>query len=153
MPLSIPRQDRHSARRGPISVPSGEQSPQKAAVAQAPNDPANKLYNEACELLHAAAELREAADQPAAAPAIAPTLGWLEAALENLAAATEELKGTTLRRVHTAGCVPDAECDAAETARLARSFDDVVRSLAASRRACAAARARCGPTLADLTAI
>jgi hypothetical protein len=110
-------------------------------------DPANELYDEACAVLAAAQGLRAAAGPRGSAPAIAASLGCLEASLEALA--------TALTVMRVAALEPDADAAPAdandtEPLRIRASFGQLARDLGASRSSCAAARECFGPVLADL---
>jgi hypothetical protein len=54
------------------------------ASGSAKRDPANELYDQACSLLEAAQGLRAAADSWRSAPALAASLGCIEASLQEL---------------------------------------------------------------------
>jgi hypothetical protein len=124
--------------------------PQPTAAAAA-RDPANELYDRACDLLAAANELRPAAGRPGAAPAIAATLGCIEAALEAVADASAAMRAEVGRQLAR---------DEAGTAELAsgvsrhaaeRQLSELVDVLANAHRAADTTRARIGPLLAQLT--
>lgn len=59
-------------------------------------DPANELYDQACSLLAAAKGLRVAARSRLTAPALAASLGCIEASLQQLREAMPELLDTAL---------------------------------------------------------
>jgi hypothetical protein len=61
------------------------------------HDPANALYDGACDLLQAAQQFREAFDRPGSEAVLAPTLGCLEATLHELARALGLMRTDRLR--------------------------------------------------------
>jgi hypothetical protein len=67
-----------------------------SALAAAERDPANELYDQACSLLEAAQGLRAAAGSWRSAPALAASLGCIEASLQELRDAVPELLDTAL---------------------------------------------------------
>ena len=62
-------------------------------------DPAHVLFDHACDLLAAAQGLRAAAPAEGVAPALAATLGCLEATLDALAAAVADLGEDAVRQL------------------------------------------------------
>lgn len=56
-------------------------------LTQVPRDPSNELYDRACDLLDAAQRLSRALDLPGTEPALAATLGCVQAALHELTGA------------------------------------------------------------------
>jgi hypothetical protein len=111
-------------------------------------DPANELYDEACALLAAAQGLQAAAGPRGSAPAIAASLGCVEASLEALATAVKVMRVAAME----ASCdTPSADGSGArEVLQMRASFDWLARDLSASRSSCAAARECVGPLLANL---
>jgi hypothetical protein len=75
-------------------------------------DPVNDLYDRGCDLVEAAAALRRRAEDPRAAPATAAVLGCIEAALQDLADASE-----ALGRVSSAAIDGDSDEDGGARAR------------------------------------
>jgi hypothetical protein len=108
-------------------------------------DPANELYDEACALVAAAQGLRAAAGPRRSAPAIAPSLGCVEASLEALADAVTAMQAATL--------APDGRSARGavdqEVLKLRASFAQLARDLSASQSSCAAVRELVGPVLAN----
>jgi hypothetical protein len=121
------------------SITSGSRAPER--------DPANELYDEACALLNAAQGLRAAAGARRSAPAIAASLGCVEASLEALATAVAVMRVAALETVAE---VPDsgAAIDR-DVPQIRAAFDRLARDLQASRVSCAAAREVVGPVLAN----
>jgi hypothetical protein len=111
-------------------------------------NPANQLYDEACALLAAAQGVRAAAEPRRSAPAIAASLGCVEASLEELA--------TAVAVMQVAALAPSTDASAAgdpvdrERLQIRASLDQLARDLSASRSSCAAAREFVGPLLANL---
>ena len=115
-------------------------------MAPNPRDPGNELYDQACSLLAAAQALRAAAGSRRSAPALAASLGCIEASLRQLREAMPELLDTALataardelnRRTHSS-----------EPAELCSSFAVLARDLSDSRASCAAVRELVGPVVA-----
>ena len=122
------------------------------APASLARDPANELYDRACDLLAAAEALPPAAARPGSAPAIAATLGCVEAALEALAAASSAMRSEVSRQLArddaaTAERASGVSCDTAQ-----RELSELIEALAAARDAADSMRRRTGPLLAQLTA-
>ena len=108
-------------------------------------DPANELYDRACDLLEAARELHLAAARAGNVEAIAATLGCAEAALGELAETyrvLHEVSDVMLRRRGVAGGGQHLEAGA--------RFAGAVAALDRARMASDAARAAVGPSLAEL---
>ena len=91
----------------------------------------NALYDGACELLHAAQCLRRATERPEGETALAPTLGCLAEALEQLAHCSDEL----CRRMILAQPPSVSVLTASE------ALDTLTHLLAKGRQACDDARA------------
>jgi hypothetical protein len=108
-------------------------------------DPSHELYDQACELLLAAQSLRSAAGTRGSAPAIAATVGCLDATLEALADAVAAMRGEAAREVSRA---EDSMPDAADAGR---EFSELVAAIGSAHRAAGRMRERIGPVLARLT--
>jgi len=109
-------------------------------------DPANELYDQACSLLAAAQGLRAAAGSRHAVPALAASLGCIEASLQQLREAMPELLDTALAtaaRDHLS-----RHTDSSEACELCASFAVLARDLSNSRTSCAAVRGLVGPVVA-----
>lgn len=102
-------------------------------------DPANELYDCACNLLADACDLRRVAARHGNDAALAATLGCLESMLGELAATYRLLRQTSSRRL------------AREPPGFARRFDEAAACLEQARAASGDLRAFVGPLLADLT--
>ena len=113
-------------------------------------DPANDLYDRACELLLAANGLRSAAGERGSATAFAATVGCIDASLEALADAVAAMRRETAREVRLARAVdeplPDNEAEDA-----AREFSSLADALTRAHDAAGRMRERLGPFLARLT--
>ena len=103
-----------------------------------PRDPANELYDRACDVLAASLALRDASTSTGAVPSAAATLGCLEAAFEEIAGAVGELR-TALYNADLA--------DVLERRRAARRFDDLRRDLRAVQTSAARSRQATGRLL------
>jgi hypothetical protein len=123
---------------------------QKSPVEQPPaRDPANDLYDRACELLLAAQELRSAAGVGGTTPAFAATVGCIDASLEALeesvSAMRREAARESMRGQASDGSMHSAADDAA------REFSALVEALSGAHEAASRMRERLGPFLARLT--
>jgi len=115
-------------------------------------DPGKELYDRACDVLAAAADLRAAAGRRNNDAAVASTLRCLETALEQAALATDLLREGSVRRI--SGAWPVLGDEASTTAeRAADEFVDAGDAIRAASRACGQLRAAVGPLLAELTAL
>jgi hypothetical protein len=121
------------------SIPSGSRGPDR--------DPANELYDEACALLAAAQGVRAAAGPRRSAPAIAASLGCVEASLEALATAVTVMRVAALETVAEVPSTGDPLDREAPQVRA--GLDRLARDLEASRLSCAAAREVVGPVLVN----
>jgi hypothetical protein len=115
-----------------------------------PRDPANELYDQACSLLAAAQGLRAASGSRHAAPALAATLGCIEASLEQLRGAMPELLDTALAA--TARDQPNRHWSLREPSAICASFATLALDLSNSRTSCAAVRSLVGPAVAGRSA-
>jgi len=112
-----------------------------AELRRTERDPANELYDCACNLLADAGDLRRAAARHGNDAALAATLGCLQSVLGELAATYRLLRQTSSSRlVH-------------EPHGFARRFDEAAACLEQARAASDDARAFVGPLLADLPRI
>jgi hypothetical protein len=125
------------------------QTPDSAVAAA--RDPANELFDRACDLLAAAEAMRPAAGQRGSAPAIAATLGCVETALEALVDAAAAMRAEMGRQLaRDDGCASEhASGVSRRTAE--REFSELVGALRGAHRAADHMRARVGPLLAQLT--
>jgi hypothetical protein len=107
----------------------------------------NELYDHGCDLVAAAAAIREAAGSPDAVRAVPAVLGCIESALRELlwaSAALEQTSSDALRQSARGrrGTRPRAE-------RMGRGFANLQLALGDAERAAAAARALTARALAD----
>ena len=107
-------------------------------------DAVNALYDAGCEVLFAAQQLQTAASRSGSAPAIAATVGCLDASLEAVLEAIRSMKRSALSELGRADAGRSAEM-------IEREFDALVDALRAAHRACDQMRERTGPLLAKLT--
>jgi len=115
-------------------------------------DPSKELYDRACDVLAAAADLRAAAGRQNNDAAVASTLRCLETALEQAAMATDLLREGSVRRISNAW--PVLGDDAATTAgRVSDEFLETTDAIRAASDACEQLRGAVGPLLAELTTI
>jgi len=115
-------------------------------------DPSKELYDRACAVRAAAAELRAAAGGRNNEAAVASTLRCLESALEQAAVATDLLREGSLKRIRSAW--PVLGDDASATAgRLSDDFVAAGDAIRTASRACGELRSAVGPLLAELTVV
>jgi hypothetical protein len=113
-------------------------------------DPANDLYDRACELLLAAQGLRSAAGARGSTTAFAATVGCIDASLEALADAVAAMRREAAREVtrarDTGRSAPETEVKDA-----AREFSTLADALTRAHDVAGHMRERLGPFLARLT--
>src|SRR3954470_15663702 len=115
-------------------------------------DPSKELYDRACDVRAAAADLRAAAGRRNNDAAIASTLRCLESALEQAAVATDLLREGSVQRIRSAW--PVLGDDASATAgRLSGDFVAAGDAIRTASQACRELRAAVGPLLAELTVL
>jgi hypothetical protein len=107
-------------------------------------DDVNALYDGGCELLFAAQQLQTAASRPGTAPAIAATVGCIDASLEALLQAISSMKRSAASELR--GSTDDRSVDMIE-----REFHALADALRTAQGACDQLRERTGPLLAELT--
>ena len=125
-----------------------QQQPRRDATTPVERDPANDLYDRACELLLAAQGLRSAAGARGATPSYAASVGCIDASLEALTDAVAAMRREAAReaeRTRTAG-ERLAEADDA-----GREFSALAEALWRAHLAAGRMRERLGPFLARLT--
>lgn len=115
-------------------------------------DPANELYDRACDVLAAAESLVPAARAAGTAPAAAAALGCLQASLHTLADATEDLGEDPAGRL-AHGILADGRRGSGAAAQTRRSLELVARRLREAGVAAGSAREHIGPSVAELTAM
>jgi hypothetical protein len=109
----------------------------------------NELYDRGCDLVAAAAAIREAAGHPEAARAIPAVLGCIEAALQELLWATGALEHTSselLRQNQRDRSSPRTRLRAE---RMHRGYANLQQALGDGERAAAAARSLAGRAVSD----
>jgi|tagenome__1003787_1003787.scaffolds.fasta_scaffold20960592_4 hypothetical protein len=115
-------------------------------------DPANELYDRACDIVAVAAELRDASRHDDNDAAVAATLNCLETALRDVASALDALSASGVRRIASAW--PALGERAAFDADEARSaFDAATEAVRAAGDACGDVRRAVGPLLAELSPV
>lgn len=116
-------------------------------------DPASDLYERACDLIEAAAGLRDAAERNGNQPAVAATLGCIEIALADIAATGELLAAGVARSIDgPVRLVLGADANALD-ATIAHDLETAVDAIRRASSACESARASAGPLLASLTVL
>jgi len=119
----------------------------------AQRDPATGLYERACDLIEAAAALRDAAGRNGNQPAIAATLGCIEIALADIAATGELLTEGVAHSIDGRVRLVLGRDENAVDAAIARDLEAAVDALRRAGSACGSARANAGPLLAGLTVL
>ena len=135
-----------TAQSTPLARASGAVSLETMAFD--PRDPANELYDQACSLLAAAQGLRAAARSRHAAPALAASLGCIEASLQQLREAMPELLDTALSTARRDR--PSLGAHSTQPSEICASFATLSSDLSNTRTSCAAAREQVGPPAARL---
>jgi hypothetical protein len=110
-------------------------------------EPVTRLYDAACDVLFAAQNLSAAAGDRDAIPAVAATIGCVDAALDALA---DAIGGMRRAAVAEASRGDNPRSAPAVLERELGALEDAVRE---TRRVCDRARERTAPTLAQLTLV
>jgi hypothetical protein len=134
---------------GPMPTPGRPSDPHGMATRTAMRQrsaSATNLYDGACDLLYAAQQMRVAAAERGATPALAATVGCMDAALDALADAVGAMRREALAELGL-GRVDSPTAMAA----VDREFAALVDVLRAAQAACDRTRERTGPLLAQLT--
>jgi hypothetical protein len=105
--------------------------------------PITDLYDSACELLYAAQQVRATAGERGATPALAATIGCIDAALTALAEAVAAMGRTAAAELSagTDGSALDVE----------REFAALTEALRLAQAVCDKTRERTAPALAELS--
>jgi hypothetical protein len=114
--------------------------------------PERLLYDQACDLLLAARGLRAVAGADGAQPAIAATLGCLEATFDALADTMTALRAQAAEQAVAAGGGERRRETLAGARRVIDQCDETARALRAARDMTGGLRERVGPALAELSA-
>jgi hypothetical protein len=101
-----------------------------------------QLYDSACELLFAAQQLRAAAGERDALPATAATIGCIDATLDALAQAVDEMRDAA---------VTELDSDKRAAAAIGREFALLADAVRDAQEACDEAREHTAPILAQLS--
>jgi len=107
-----------------------------------PRDPAHVLYDHACDLLAAAQGMRASAGTDGVAPALAATLGCLEATLDALAVSVAGMGGEAVRMLEEAP--PSPAGDQRTLIGAERQFAGLVDTLNAGQAIAGSLRERVG---------
>jgi hypothetical protein len=111
-------------------------------------DPANDLYDQACELLIAAQGVRSAAGARGATPSYAATVGCIDASLEALTGAVAAMRREAAREAERTRAAGEPLAGAAAAGR---EFSALAEALSRAHLAAGRMRERLGPFLARLT--
>ena len=103
-----------------------------------------RLYDSACELLFAAQNLAASAGDRSATPAVAATIGCVDATLDALAQAIGEMRRATVAET-------SRRREPQSPAVLERELGGLEDALRAARSVCDRTRERTAPILAELT--
>ena len=109
----------------------------------------NELYDRGCDLVEAAAAIRQLAGEPRAARAVPAVLGCLEAAVHELSGACEAMEVTTERAVQARQRTGAEPAFDAVAARMRRGFSNLERALFDAEGAAIAARSLAARSLGD----
>ena len=125
---------------------------QRQASVRAGRDPANDLYDRACDLLASGQALRAAAQRDGHQPALAAALGCIESTLREISASCVLLSAASDRLIedNESSCADDLH---ASRLRVGRQFRQVVDATRHAADHCSTTRAAAGPLLAELTAL
>jgi hypothetical protein len=134
-----------------MSAMSLRTAPRRTPFAGSRRDPTHVVYDHACDLLAAAQGLRAAMAGDGTAPAIAATLGCLEATLEALADSVDEMREQVVDRLDTASELLPEPGVRVRPRQAAQQFDDLARILRSGRDVTGGVRSRVGPAVAALT--
>lgn len=132
-------------------MPSSTRIPTRAGAGHCVRDPANELYDRACDLVGASAALRIVAARQNNDAAVAATLNCLETALEDVATSVDLLRAASASRI--AGAWPVLEDASAIAERAEDRFSDVSAAMRLATRRCSELRRSVGPLLAELNAV
>jgi hypothetical protein len=124
-----------------------QEQPRRDATPVA-RDPANDLYDHACDLLIAAQGVRSAACARGATPSYAATVGCIDASLEAL---TDAVAAMRREAAHEAERIRSAGESATEADDAGREFSALAEALSRAHVAAGRMRERLGPFLARLT--
>ena len=138
-PRRLPLRSRKDGRVPPI------------ASAAPTRDPANELYDRACDVLLAAQGLGAAAAQAGSASAIAAALGCIDASLTALADGAAAMRTEATRQLSRAHAAAPQSVDGIAVDGAQREFAQLVDALTTAQGAADTTRERIGPTLARLT--
>jgi hypothetical protein len=125
-----------------------QQQHRRDAPTPVERDPANDLYDRACELLLAAQGLRSAAGARGATPSYAATVGCIDASLAALTDAVAAMRRGAASEAERARAVGQPLAEAADAGR---EFSALAEELGRAHRAAGRMRERLGPFLARLT--
>jgi hypothetical protein len=108
--------------------------------------PITDLYDSACELLYAAQQVRATASQRGATPALAATLGCVDAALDALAEAI-----ASMGRTAAAELSATSDSHTVPAVVVEREFAGLADALRLAQAFCDQTRERTAPALAQLS--
>lgn len=106
-----------------------------------------QLYDSACELLFAAQQLRAAAGDRDSAPALAATIGCIDATLDSLSQAMGAMRRTAVAELTAAG----DEGRSVPAIVVERELAVVADAIRVAQATCDQARERTAPILAQLS--
>jgi hypothetical protein len=109
------------------------------------SEPVTKLYDSACDLLFAAQQLRGAAGERGAVPAMAATLGCIDASLAALSQAMSAMRCTAVAELSAADAEPPLAALLVE-----RELAALTDAITVAQAACDQTRELTAPILAQL---
>ncbi len=113
-----------------------------------PREADNELYDHACELVEAAAAIRNAADRPATVHALPAVLGCVQEAIRELSVANIAMERSAAEAMQVGAPVGDAHWRRRVTDRMYRGFENLSAALEDAQQATGACRALVARALA-----
>jgi hypothetical protein len=144
--MFVPMGD-HGRAAHHAGMPLMQEQPRRDAT-PVTRDPANDLYDQACDLLIAAQGVRSAAGARGATPSYAATVGCIDSSLEALTDAVVAMRREAAREAER---IRSADGSATEADDAGREFSALAEALSRAHLAAGRMRERLGPFLARLT--
>jgi hypothetical protein len=106
-----------------------------------PREADNELYDHACDLVEAAAAIRNSADRPEAVHALPAVLGCVQEAIRELSAANVAMERSAAEAMQIGAPAGDAHWRRRVTDRMYRGFENLSAALEDAQQATGACRA------------
>ncbi len=113
-----------------------------------PREADNALYDHACDLVEAAAAIRNSADRPEAVHALPAVLGCVQEAIRELSVANVAMERSAAEAMQVGAPVGDAHRRRRVTDRMYRGFENLSAALEDAQQATGACRALVARALA-----